>query len=277
MKIYFKNALGAGDHASILPALQYMVSLGHEVYTTQAHNLYQCTQIKHEQPGIAYDVIIPVEFTEEVNIPATFLKNKVKELTGIDVPDGITLPAVMYDEVEQLQIERAKRHPYVNVFPYTTIRQKSLSPEIARKIVEYLLSKGLKVKTSRPNYDSNTYPWDFVFTGCDYHRQYGYFSREWIMDIASAQLNICIDGGPVNVSLATGTKTLGLLTIADKSLCRLYPEQQWRVSQSTLRCSPCFKPADYGTKEVKMCLQPNDPCGANFNLNDIYKKIEELL
>lgn len=277
MKIYFDNNLGAGDRANILPVLQYLISSGHEVFTSCVNNLYNNTSIKEGNPSDKYDVVIPVKFVENANIPATVLKEAVHSLTGIEIPDNIPIQSLEYDDLEVLQIERAKKHPYVNLFPYTTIRQKSLAPLIARNIVEYLQSKGLKVMTSRPWYDGNTYPWDFVFAGCEFHPQHDYFSRQWIMEIASAQLNICIDGGPVNVSLVSGAKTLGLLTLADESLCRLYPKEQWRVAQSTLSCSPCFKSADYGLKEVRECLSPKMPCGFHFDRDDVINKIEELL
>ena len=96
--------------------------------------------------------------------------------------------------------------------------------------------------------------------------------------MAGAKLNICLDGGPFNVSLASGVKTLGLLSIADKRLAQLYPQEQWRVSQSTIECSPCFKCVHSDAPGmIHSCLYPEHSCGAHFDLVDIFSKVEELL
>ncbi len=282
MRIFFDDNNGAGDKINVLPVLRLLQIEGHEVFTRKAPaGIYINTGISIHQEGAEYDATIDMRFDdmpdiEKTTIPANIILQRVFRATGIDLV-GQFGPGLAFDaeELEFIGIKRGLE--YINFFPYTNIKQKCIDPMVARAIVEFCLARGLNVCTTPVLYDNNIYPWNKIFVGGRYHTPFPYFDRRWILDVAGAKLNICLDGGPFNVSLATGAKTLGLLTIADTSLCQLYKSDQWRVSQSTMQCSPCFKLSDYDNGQVKECLHPQRSCGAHFDLADIYEKIEELL
>lgn len=282
MRIFFDDKNGAGDKINVLPVLRLLKAQGHEVFTrTIPESIYLGTGILSHQEGTTYDAVVNMQFSEMPDIPgfstvpANIILQRIFHATGIDLV-GQFGSGLEFDEEELEFIEIKRGLEYINFFPYTNINQKCIAPAIAREIVEFCLAKGWSVCTTPVLYDNNTYPWNKIFAGGRYHSPYPYFDRRWFLDVAGARLNICLDGGPFNVSLATGAKTLGLLTIADTALCQLYKSDQWRVSQSTMTCSPCFKLADYTNGEVKDCPHPKNGCGAHFDLADIFRKIEEL-
>lgn len=276
MRIAFADKNGAGDKANVLPILRLLVQQGHDVFThTTPSSIYLNTGIKSYEEGAQYDVSIPMWFEQESSVPGALIVERILRYTGINLM-GQFGPGFEFDPEEKEFIEVKRALEYVTVFPYTNVGQKTIGVDIARQIVEFVQSKGFKVRTAPVIFDNNRYPWAKVFDGCGFYSMFPYFDRRWLVDMASSRLNICLDGGPFNVSLAAGAKTLGLLTVADKRLACLYPAEQWRVSQSTVPCSPCFKCVhEAGT--IAGCVRPNDPCGAHFDLEDVYQKIEELL
>jgi hypothetical protein len=278
MKIFFRDINGAGDKVNVLPVLRLLHAQGHTVYTNATpSSIYENTGILDYEDGTKVDAIIPAYFEEEKTVPADLIIGRVKEFTGIDLT-GQFGPGLAFsdEELEFIEIKRALE--YVQVFPYTNVKQKTLDPKLARALVEFLLGKGLRVRTSPAIFDNNRYPWANVFDGTFLNSMYPYFDRRWLLDMAGSRLNICIDGGPFNVSLAAGTKTVGLLSVADKRLCQLYPQDQWRVSQSTIKCSPCFKCVHAESPGmIAGCVSPVNSCGDEFDMQDIFRKIEELL
>lgn len=275
--VFFMDRNGAGDSANILPILRLVQQHGHTVFTSKQLPIYENTGIGCATRDMVFDYTISCDFSHEVNVPSMVIPQRVKEALGLDIT-GEFHQGLAYSKEEQRRLAGYKKSLYVNIFPYTTIRQKRIPSSIVRELVNHIKSTypGYKVLTSIS--DVNKYNWDRAFEHADgTHPLSSYFSREWLLAIAGAQLNICVDGGPVNVSLASGSKTLGLLTIADKRLCTLYPSEQWRVVQSMTKCSPCFKAADYGTCEVLGCLQSSDPCGNYFDMSAVKQAIAELL
>jgi hypothetical protein len=275
MDIFFHDINGAGDKVNVLPVLRLLHAQGHTVYTKATPtSIYENTGILDYEDGTTVDAIIPMYFEEEETVPAALVVGRVK---GIDL-SGQFGQGLAFDDEELEFIDMKRALEYINVFPYTNVKQKTLDPNLARELVEFLLGKGLRVHTSPAIFDNNKYPWADVFKGTHLNAMYPYFDRRWMLDIAGARLNICIDGGPFNVSLATGTKTLGLLSVADERLCQLYPKEQWRVSQSTIKCSPCFKCVHVETPGmIHGCESPVKSCGDVFDMKDVFKKIEELL
>ena len=278
MRVLSDDYNGAGDKVNILPVLRLLQQMGHEVHThLQPPSIYENTGIKPYIAGIPYDAKLPCSFEAEKTVPADLILKRIKDGTGIDLT-GQYGPGLAFSEEEMDFIEMKKALEYVMVFPYTNVAQKAIHPNIARAIVQFLLGKGFNVCTSPAGFDNNKYPWREVFEGARFMNMYPYFDRRWLLDIAGARLNVCLDGGPFNVSLATGVNTVGLLGVADKRLAQLYPPEQWRVSQSTIECSPCFKcVASDEPGKINGCLHPTQPCGEHFDLEDVFKKIEELL
>jgi hypothetical protein len=168
-----------------------------------------------------------------------------------------------------------RRENFINVFPRTGIKEKTIHPRITECIVRHCERRGFPVYTT-PTCSSSEYPFKSLFS--NYHRWHaGQFSREWLLDIASARLNICCDGGPLNASLAAGVRTVALLSIADESLLNFYPRWQWRSISSTVPCSPCFRAADYNAGRVYGCVRPADVCGDHYDVGAICNAVDELL
>jgi len=270
--LFIRNELGAGDHANILPALRYLTNIGYEVVAHRVYSLYDHLRVR--DPPVDHAIEIPVHFQPEKNLPATQLCEELRERLGLDI-SGIVFPGVCFSADEFRRVRGLSQCPYVNVFPYTSIRQKVIDPQIVRTVVRHIESRGIPVFTTRLTND-DAYPWSELFRNFRPMHP-AHFHRQWILEVAGAALNVCCDGGPLNVSLSCGTPTLGLLTIADASLMSFYPPWQWRAVASNFPCSPCFRAADYGSKRVSGCDHLEDSCGSHFSEATVLRAIDELL
>ena len=278
-KLYINNTLGAGDHANFLPVLNFL-SAKYIVYTDIAstnENLYKNSIINKYSLGLKPDLKYVVYYENAKNIPATdFLENS-KLISTADLSSIRECNGIIFTEEEKKDL--LSKEPYVNIFSYSTIRQKRINLKIVEKIVNYIIDKKrLKVFTSIPEFDGNNssrYKWNSI--RWEYFPATPYFSRDWVLHISGAFINICGDGGPFNVSLASkNPNTIGLLTIADKSLALFYNENKYSIVQSTVKCSPCFNPANYDTCEVYDCVNPINICGDNFNIDEIIAAIDRF-
>lgn len=270
--LFVRNELGAGDHANLLPVFRYLHNVGYDVVGHRAYSLYDHLPVK--EPPVADAIEVPVYFKVEENLPATQLRDDLRERLGLDL-SGIVFPGICLSAEELHRVRRLRERPYVNFFPYTTIRQKIVSPQVVGPLIRRLEARGWPIFTTRLT-DDEAYPWSELFH--HFHPTHpGHFDRQWILEVAGAALNVCCDGGPLNVSLACGTPTLGLLTIADASLMSFYPAWQWRAVSSNYPCAPCFRAADYGSKRVFGCDNLEDYCGRHFPEEEAFQAIDELL
>jgi len=270
--LFLRNELGGGDHANLLPLCRYLYNMGYQVAAYPGNPLYRHLPIR--APGAPGEEEVGIDFVPERNVPVTHVLESLSSRLALDF-SGVFFPGLCFSQQEAAEIRRRRAKRYVNVYPYTSIRQKIIAPDVVYRIVRGLERRGYRVHTTRLTQRSE-YPWDRVFK--HFHPYRGsYFSRGWFLDLAGAVLNICCDGGPLNVSLAAGVPTVGLMTIADHSLMRLYPEWARRTVQSRSPCSPCFRAADYGSREVIGCTRVEPVCGQHFDDEEILQAADDLL
>jgi len=271
--VFLRNCLGSGDHANLLPAFRYLNNLGYDMLGYRINSLYDNVAIA-EPHARADRIEIGVDFKHQINIPATQLIVDIRQRIGVDM-NGIVFPGICFNQSECELIAESRKRTYANIFPATSIRQKTIAPTAVRAISEHLERVGLKVMSARvPGKDD--YPWEDLFKHFHPYRERS-FDRRWLLDIAGASINVCCDGGSLNASLAAGAPTLGLMTIADSSLMTFYPKWQWRAVQSTFPCSPCFRPANYDVGVVVGCEHFDNYCGQHFSLDEIRQCIDELV
>lgn len=279
MKIYFKQQCGAGDTVNTLPILNYFVENGDTVYSdTRLESAFKNSKVL-QYNNEPVDHVFTINFETGKNIPATALLEQIKNKLFLDLSQQTLPQGIIFDDEEKETIKYFKSLNFVNILTYTSIKQKRINGSIVFPMVSEVKNLGYKIKTSIPLFDSscNEYEWEAIFSPKEIWPEMKYFSREWIITIAGATFNICCDGGAFNVSLSTHTPTIGLLTIADESLAALYPKKLWEVVNSDIVCSPCFKNANYDTKEVNKCISPINHCGNNFSLEKINNAIQKLI
>lgn len=266
--IYFKSECGAGDIVNVSPLLHYLSNY-YEVYADlKPDSVFKLpVKIKLFEKGKKTDFQFNINFDVGINIPAKKLIDEIENTLNIKIPLDKLGPGIFFSKEELDSIERLKSKNYVYISTYTSIKQKRIHPSIVNNYLKSI--KSYNVVTHVPKFDNSSdgYDWNAI-DNLEMLEPVDYFSREWILQLAGAQRVIACDGGGFNVALATNTPVTGFLTIADESLCLLYPNNDYKVIQSYLKCSPCFKPADYGKKEIIGCLSVDNVCGNNFNLGE---------
>lgn len=264
--VFNDDALG-GDMAILNSMYRYLMCIGYDVVVNSKSRVLD--NIAYSKKPKYKNV---VEFEPGVHeygvrtIPQN-LKKTVFESLAIKEAD-IYFPSVAFTKEECARIRNLLKHKCVNIFPYTGVLQKTIGEDSIRKIIDYLSKKHRLVSWAMPY--KNGYDWS-IFK--NKHAQTEYFSRDFMIYVAGAYLNVSCDGGAMALANGLATRSLALMTYG--SHVNEWSEKRiHREIQSTLDCSPCLR--NYG-KEISPCEHKADHCGKNFDIEKIFESIDDIL
>ncbi len=84
------------------------------------------------------------------------------------------------------------------------------------------------------------------------------------------QLNVVNDGGPLHIAVAVGAKTISIFGPVDDQVYGPYPLDQHLVVKNDIACRPCYR-------RFRMARCSHHNCLTNINVEDVFRKVEQLL